>query len=124
MNRPTSPRTAARLALAGLLLLPAALPFASCSPTERDFGGGEAGGTTTSTSTQVTCEPGTSSACYTGPEGTQDVGQCASGTQVCNDDGMSYGACEGEVLPAQDDCTTPEDEDCDGVAQPCASGAG
>jgi hypothetical protein len=32
---------------------------------------------------------------------------------------MSWGPCEGEVLPQPENCATPEDEDCDGKAPPC-----
>ena len=112
-------RTSARHLAAALLLLPVALPFA-CSPVERDFGGGEGGGTTTTTTTTtVTCEAGTTASCYSGPDGTEGVGLCAAGTQVCNADGTGFGACEGEVLPGVEDCATPEDEDCDGLTPPC-----
>lgn len=120
MSRSISPRTAARLAGAALLLLPAVLPFASCSPAERDFNGGQAGGTTTSTtSTSMTCDPGSTASCYSGPMGTEGVGVCAPGLQVCNPEGTGYGPCEGEVLPGTEDCAAPQDEDCDGTAQPC-----
>ncbi|EYF04754.1 hypothetical protein [Chondromyces apiculatus] len=110
MNRPAPLRTVARLALAGLFLVPAAFPAASCAPVERDFGVASTG------SASGPCE--TAASCYTGPAGTEGVGACRAGSQVC--DGEGYGACEGEVLPAVDDCTTPEDEDCDGVAAPCS----
>ncbi|WP_156040981.1 hypothetical protein [Chondromyces apiculatus] len=111
MSRSTPLRTVARLALAGLFLVPAALPAASCAPVERDFGAS----TASTSSASGPCETGAS--CYTGPEGTEGVGACRAGSQVCDGDG--YGACEGEILPAVDDCTTPEDEDCDGVAARC-----
>ncbi|WP_437692762.1 outer membrane protein assembly factor BamB family protein [Sorangium sp. So ce176] len=61
-----------------------------------------------------TCVPGSVVACYTGPATTRDVGRCASGTQTCRPDGFGYDACEGEVTPAPELCTTPEDESCDG----------
>jgi hypothetical protein len=32
---------------------------------------------------------------------------------------MGYGACEGAVLPRAEDCATPTDEDCDGLAPAC-----
>ncbi|MBT9559971.1 MAG: hypothetical protein IV100_28330 [Myxococcales bacterium] len=61
------------------------------------------------------CVPGASGACYTGPEGTADVGLCLTGTQVCDADGKGYGPCTGEVLPVEETCSTPDDDDCDGV---------
>lgn len=109
-------RSAPRLLGAALLAASAALAFFACSPEERTFGGGTAGGAGTGT---TQCEPGTTEACYSGPDGTEDVGACRGGTMTCNPEGTGYGACEGEVVPAVDDCKTPEDEDCDGVAQAC-----
>lgn len=62
------------------------------------------------------CEPGTMQACYTGPMATQHVGACQDGTQTCDADGMGYGPCTGDVLPAAtDSCETPVDDDCDGT---------
>ena len=65
------------------------------------------------------CAPGTVAPCYGGPEGTEGVGLCKTGEQICNPDGMSYGPCAGEVLPAAENCTNPSDEDCDGLAPTC-----
>lgn len=62
------------------------------------------------------CTPGTKEACYSGPASTADVGACESGQRVCAPDG-TWGACEGEVVPAAEDCSTPIDEDCDGAAE-------
>lgn len=63
------------------------------------------------------CRPGTTQSCYSGPAGTEGVGLCAAGTQTCDPDGLGYGACSGEALPAAtDDCYAKGDEDCDGVA--------
>lgn len=64
------------------------------------------------------CEPGETIDCYTGANGTQNVGLCVGGVEVCADDGMSWGlTCEGEVVPqASESCLTPGDEDCDGHA--------
>lgn len=66
------------------------------------------------------CEPGEVEACYNGPEHTMDVGACVSGMHTCQTDGMGWGPCEGEVLPLGEDCNTPEDENCDGVALSCS----
>lgn len=60
------------------------------------------------------CVPGQEAACYDGPEGTAGAGICKAGTQTCQSDG-TYGACDGEVLPAAEDCDAPADEDCDGI---------
>lgn len=39
--------------------------------------------------------------------------------QTCAADGMSWGPCVGEVVPKPEDCATPQDEDCDGLAPAC-----
>lgn len=57
--------------------------------------------------------------CYSGPDGTQDVGICKGGMMACNDLGLPEGACEGEVLPSPQMCG-PQDTDCDGQpGDPC-----
>ena len=62
------------------------------------------------------CAPGVVEACYTGPAGSEDTGTCHGGTWTCGADGQ-WGTCEGQVVPATEDCTTLEkDEDCDGHA--------
>ncbi len=69
------------------------------------------------TSTCTTpCEPGAEEACYSGPEGTAGVGACAAGTRTCADDGLGYGPCVGEVVPALELCGNTIDDDCDGDA--------
>jgi hypothetical protein len=86
-------------------------------------GGGTGGGTTSSsttsstgtTSTPMVCSPGTMMACYMGPAGTAGVGNCKAGQVTCKDDGSGYGDCEGQVLPATEDCAKAGDEDCDGI---------
>lgn len=53
--------------------------------------------------------------CYSGPDGTLGVGQCAGGMQMCDGDGLPVGPCVGEVVPAAEDCDGAlQDEDCDG----------
>jgi len=53
-------------------------------------------------------------ACYSGPAGTQDVGPCRGGRQVCQG-GAWPEACEGEVSPAAEDVFCNRvDDDCDG----------
>ncbi|MEZ4307116.1 MAG: MopE-related protein [Polyangiaceae bacterium] len=79
------------------------------------------------------CVPGAPSACYSGPAGTEGVGECHAGTQTCNDEGTGYGPCTGEVTPAPEACATAADDDCDGAVnngcvcvpgatEPCYSG--
>ena len=60
------------------------------------------------------CIPQSMESCYSGPGGTAGVGICLAGTHTCNGDGMGYGPCVGEVLPATETCNTPDDDDCDG----------
>ena len=52
-------------------------------------------------------------ACYTGPEGTLNVGVCQEGTQICNagqwygrraTGNYTLGVCTGEVLPSEEIC--------------------
>lgn len=65
------------------------------------------------------CEPRTTAACYSGPEGTEGHGLCQAGTKTCREDGSGYGECVGEVLPQSAEvCSQPGDEDCDGI--PCS----
>ena len=56
-------------------------------------------------------------ACYTGSQGTRGIGECRSGTQICEDFGgiASWSACEEQVIP-QSEGSTPDgkDNDCDG----------
>jgi hypothetical protein len=97
-----------------------ALLLLACSPEERDFsteassgaGGGD-GGAGGAGGGQVACMPGEMVMCYSGPEGTQDVGLCKPGVQTCRPDQTGFGPCEGEVLPTAESCADPADEDCD-----------
>ncbi len=64
----------------------------------------------------IECTPGATQSCYTGPEGTMGIGICAGGTQTCLADGSGFGACQAEILPKTEDCSTKDvDEDCNGV---------
>ena len=65
------------------------------------------------------CSPGEVQECYSGPPGTKGKGLCLAGTQECNSSGTAFGSCAGEILPKKEDCATPQDEDCDGLAPPC-----
>ncbi|WP_437958804.1 hypothetical protein WME76_03505 [Sorangium sp. So ce119] len=79
--------------------------FTDAPPT----GSGEAGG-----GDAAPCERGDTRPCYEGESETEGVGLCAPGTQTCDADG-SWGACEKQVLPGEEDCNQRGDEDCDGV---------
>ena len=67
--------------------------------------------------TSCVCAPGSKIPCYTGPPGTEGVGQCKGGTITCEADGLTVGACLGEVVPMPDVCGAP-DLDCDGIVIP------
>ena len=60
------------------------------------------------------CKLGDARACYEGADETEGVGLCAAGTQRCGADG-TWGDCEEQVLPVEEDCGQRGDEDCDGV---------
>jgi outer membrane protein assembly factor BamB len=60
------------------------------------------------------CEPGAADACYGGPEGTEDVGACRAGARTCLPHGRGWGPCQGEILPAPEDCAA--DSNCDGIS--------
>jgi len=57
------------------------------------------------------CDGVTPQACYRGPSGTAEQGVCGAGLQRC-EEGV-WGACEGQVLPADELCNGADD-DCDG----------
>jgi len=56
---------------------------------------------------------GTTQACYTGPAGTEGVGECASGLSTCDASGV-FGACMGDTVPMQETCDGL-DNDCNGM---------
>ncbi len=68
-----------------------------------------------------TCALGDSRSCYSGPAGTEDVGECESGIQRCEGSGddSEWGACSGVVTPRAEVCSGGRDEDCDGLTD-CA----
>ena len=63
------------------------------------------------------CEEETIS-CYEGPEGTEGIGICTSGTKTrtCDSEGQwgQYGECTGAVYPSEEICDEL-DNDCDGI---------
>jgi len=69
------------------------------------------------------CAFGELRGCYTGPTGTEGVGECAPGSQTCGADG--WGPCDGSVLPDVDVCNGLDD-DCDAMVDEgcgCTPGA-
>jgi hypothetical protein len=60
------------------------------------------------------CAPGAMQVCYSGPDGTQNVGICKTGTATCAPDGTGFGPCIGEVMPSGETCNAIDD-DCDGM---------
>ncbi|MFB6352329.1 MAG: hypothetical protein ABEN55_18515, partial [Bradymonadaceae bacterium] len=59
------------------------------------------------------CMEGDAQECYTGPTGTEGVGICEHGSQTCS--GGSWGSCDGEQTPKEEDCGTFDtDENCGG----------
>ena len=98
------------------LCIPATATLACAPPldTGGSSGGGGSGGGSGA------CELGATEACYSGPEGTEDVGACHAGARTCAADGSGFGACEGEVQPqAEEGCTGAADLNCDGVLAGC-----
>lgn len=83
-------------------------------------GDGGTGGTAGQGGGSTTCSDGETKSCYSGPPGTENIGQCKSGTTSCS--GGVWGACTGDVLPGTETCNNV-DEDCngkvdDGFSQP------
>ncbi len=62
------------------------------------------------------CHPNEVQSCHSQADATLNVGLCHAGEQTCTEDGLGWTACQGEVLPKNEDCA-PEllDEDCDGL---------
>lgn len=72
---------------------------------------------------EQTCVPGEIVPCYSGPATTVGVGACVTGQRTCNEDGLGFGPCVGEVLPAAETCEAAGvDEDCDGLVNEDGSG--
>ncbi|MBI5055620.1 MAG: DUF4215 domain-containing protein [Nitrospirae bacterium] len=60
------------------------------------------------------CSPGDFINCYSGPDGTMNVGICKSGIRRCNAAGTGFGECTGQTLPSAEICDDI-DNDCSGV---------
>lgn len=58
------------------------------------------------------CTNGQTQACYTGPNGTRNVGICKPGTRTCT--GNNWGPCIGEVKPGSEVCNNNRDDNCNG----------
>jgi hypothetical protein len=128
--RPLRPRVPRCFPVFLAMLPPVALTW-GCSAEVRDFDGGGGSSTsttssaTTSTSTSTSassttsgggsaCAPSEERPCYTGPTGTQNIGPCLAGVQVCLADGSGFGPCGGERVPSQETCNGADD-DCNGA---------
>ncbi len=66
--------------------------------------------------------------CYGGPFGTAEKGKCKIGIRICEKQGdvLRWGSCEGQVLPSQEDCSSPSDDNCNGLINegcPCEPGS-
>lgn len=61
------------------------------------------------------CTPGSTQPCYFGSPGTENVGPCKAGVQTCLANGLSYGTCDGQVVPVQEICANNVDDDCNGA---------
>jgi hypothetical protein len=62
------------------------------------------------------CDPAAGPhACYSADPSTRNVGVCKDGTQLCGTSEFpTYGECDGETLPAAENCTNGLDDNCDG----------
>ena len=59
------------------------------------------------------CQPGAVEDCYTGQDGTMDIGPCVGGTRSC-EAGGTWTKCEGEIIPLGENCTDGIDNNCNG----------
>jgi hypothetical protein len=75
-----------------------------CSPTSTNLAG--------CACTQI----GATQACYSGDPATRRVGTCHDGTQTCSGDGefLTWGPCNGDVVPVSESCTGTVDQNCNG----------
>src|SRR5690606_35067949 len=55
------------------------------------------------------CIDGETQPCWSGPAEVEGVGTCVGGTQTCDVNG-TWGACAGEVLPAEESCDGADDD--------------
>ena len=59
------------------------------------------------------CTPNTTRSCYNGPTGTNSIGECKPGQQICSKEG-AWSLCAGQILPTQESCNG-KDDDCNGM---------
>ncbi len=81
-----------------------ALLLVGCGPSVRDNGDDDP---------NASCHPGKTRSCYSGQDGTEDVGPCHGGTQTCEATSM-WGPCMNEVAPAAELCGDGVDNNCNG----------
>ncbi|MDC0749882.1 hypothetical protein [Polyangium mundeleinium] len=91
-----------------------AIGVAACTPEARDFGDTTSSSGSGGAGGSMGCAPNEERSCYTGPPGTEDIGACKKGVQICLPNGTGFGECSGDVLPQAENCLTPEDEACNG----------
>lgn len=89
-----------------------AMAFSACGGNSGGMGDGDAGDGKGDGGVGL-CIPGAIQPCYSGPDGTQDIGVCSAGVAECDDAGQ-WGTCVGEKGPGIETCATAEDDDCDG----------
>lgn len=84
--------------------------IAACGPSDRNSGAC----TDAEHCDMGPCNAGETRTCYTGHMGTEGVGPCMGGTQTCLAGG-NWGNCDGEILPATENCTDGIDNNCNGM---------
>jgi hypothetical protein len=60
------------------------------------------------------CQPGLVEDCYTGADDTAGVGPCVGGRRTCSPTG-AWSRCDGEVVPAAENCSDAIDNNCNGM---------
>ena len=83
------------------------LVVVACGPSVNHNGGNDAD--------PGACSPGATEDCYSGQDGTDGVGPCHAGTRTCTDQKV-WSQCEGEVVPAAENCGDGVDNNCNGTA--------
>ncbi len=66
--------------------------------------------------TGCVCLPNEGTSCYTGPGGTEGVGECHAGTKTCGTYGNNWGSCLEQVTPITEICANGLNDDCVGGA--------
>ncbi len=79
--------------------------------------------------TDAACFADATQSCYTGPAGTDGIGECKAGTQICSSG--QWSACVGQAVPSSElcdskdnDCDSTTDEDFTNLGQSCSVGIG